>query len=215
MHKENTSPPQRIAAFYILASKLKTLIRSGWKQWDIAAPRLESVAEHVYGAQMLAIAIWSEFDYKIDLRKTILMLAIHELGETIVGDITPLDQIPANDKHNSEAAAVAKILSGLSNGDEIKRLFDEFEDGKTAEAKFAKQIDKLEAEMQVKLYDQADYCDPDKVRTGFDEEIRQKYIVKPGVRSLSEAWFNYDLEHYTYDENFTEIIKYLKENMLE
>ena len=51
---------QAILDFYILTTKLKETIRTGWKLWEISAPRLESVAEHVYGTQVLALAIISE-----------------------------------------------------------------------------------------------------------------------------------------------------------
>ena len=37
---------------------------------------------------MLAIAMKSEYSYDIDIMKVILMLAVHELGETVIGDLT-------------------------------------------------------------------------------------------------------------------------------
>ena len=55
---------------------------------------------------MLALAMKSEYQYDIDIMKVLYMLAIHELGETIIGDLTqfqiskeekekPLDQAPS------------------------------------------------------------------------------------------------------------------------
>ena len=61
------------------------------KTWNVKRDRLESVAEHVYGVQMLAIAMKSEYSYDIDIMKVILMLAVHELGETVIGDLTQFD----------------------------------------------------------------------------------------------------------------------------
>ena len=81
------SKESNVLEFYILCNKLKHLIRSGWKQWSVQGERLESVAEHVYSAQMLAIAMISEYDYDIDMLKVIIMLAVHELEETIIGDL--------------------------------------------------------------------------------------------------------------------------------
>ena len=43
--------------------------RTGWKTWNVKRDRLESVAEHVYGVQMLAIAMKSEYSYDIDINK--------------------------------------------------------------------------------------------------------------------------------------------------
>ena len=40
---------------------------------------------------MLAIAMKSEYQYNINIMKVIYMLAIHELGETIIGDLIPFE----------------------------------------------------------------------------------------------------------------------------
>ncbi len=58
-----------IIKFYNLATTLKDKIRSGWKLWHVSKERLESVAEHIYGTYILAIAIDSEFEVNIDLNK--------------------------------------------------------------------------------------------------------------------------------------------------
>ena len=77
-----------VVDFYVLCYKLKNTIRTGWKDWNVKRDRLESVAEHIYGAQMIALGMYSEYDYEINIWKVILMLAIHELEETIIGDLT-------------------------------------------------------------------------------------------------------------------------------
>lgn len=82
------SKEQRIINYYIICNKLKNVIRTGWKDWNVQRERIESVAEHIYGTQMLAIAMKFEFEYDIDIQEVIFMLAIHELGETIIGDLT-------------------------------------------------------------------------------------------------------------------------------
>ena len=43
------------------------------------------------------------------------MLAIHELGETVIGDLTQF-QISREEKERIEHEAVHKILSGLIDG---------------------------------------------------------------------------------------------------
>ena len=65
-----------VVGFYVLCQKLKNTIRSGWKAWNVKSKRLESVAEHVYGAQQLAIAMWSQYNYDVDIYKVIMMLAL-------------------------------------------------------------------------------------------------------------------------------------------
>ena len=57
--------------FYLLATKLKYKIRSGWDKnhWNINNERIESIAEHVYGTCVLAISLNSEFGLNMDMEK--------------------------------------------------------------------------------------------------------------------------------------------------
>lgn len=58
--------------FYLLATKLKELIRMGWDDthWNIKGRR-ERVAEHVYGCLILAISLDSNFDLNLNLDKVL------------------------------------------------------------------------------------------------------------------------------------------------
>ena len=144
---------KNVINFYVLCTKLKNVIRTGWKDWNVQRDRLESVAEHIYGTQMLALAMHSEFEYDIDIVKVVYMLAIHELGETVIGDLTSF-QVSKEEKIKIEHEAVHKILDKLIDGKKIEELFLEFDEHKTLESKFAYQCDKLECDLQCKLYDE-------------------------------------------------------------
>ena len=74
---------KRVLEFYILTNRLKSVIRTGWLNWHVNCERVESVAEHIYGVQMLALAMYSEYKYDIDIKKVIVMLSIHELEEIL------------------------------------------------------------------------------------------------------------------------------------
>ena len=136
-----------------MCNKLKNVIRTGWKNWNVERERVESVAEHIFGVQMLAIAMKSEYEYDIDIMKVIFMLAVHELGEIVIGDLT-MFEISKEEKAKREKEAVHKILCGLLDGKEIENLFTEFDSHSTKEAMFAYQCDKLECDLQSKLYDE-------------------------------------------------------------
>ena len=82
------SKEQNVIDYYVVCNRLKNIIRKGWIDWKVQRERVESVAEHIFGVQMLALAMYSEYRYDIDILKVILMLAIHELGESIIGDLT-------------------------------------------------------------------------------------------------------------------------------
>jgi 5'-deoxynucleotidase YfbR-like HD superfamily hydrolase len=51
------SKESNVINYYVLCNKLTNVIRTGWKDWNVNRSRLESVAEHIYGVQMLAIAM--------------------------------------------------------------------------------------------------------------------------------------------------------------
>ena len=59
MIKENLtmSKTQNVIEFYMLCNKLKNIVRTGWLDWGVDRKRVESIAEHVYGTQMLAISM--------------------------------------------------------------------------------------------------------------------------------------------------------------
>ena len=51
------SKEQNIVNYYVICDSLKDVIRTGWKDWHVKRERLESVAEHTFSVQMLAIAM--------------------------------------------------------------------------------------------------------------------------------------------------------------
>ena len=113
------SKEENVIKYYVICNRLKNVIRTGWKTWHVKRERIESVAEHIFGVQMLAIAMKSEYQYDIDLLKVIFMLAIHELGETVIGDLTQF-QVSKSEKEQMEHEAVHKILKGLLDCNQIE-----------------------------------------------------------------------------------------------
>lgn len=201
----------RVVKFYVLCNKLKDIVRTGWLNWHVQAERVESVAEHVYGVQMLALAMYSEYQYDIDIEKVLYMLAVHELEETIIGDLTYL-QISSEDKIKIGHEAVCNILADLFSGEDIKKLIFEFDAKETKEALFAYHCDKLECDLQCKLYDEAGYVDAYNQGDSADhsEEVMRK--LKNGETTWSKSWMEHDRVKYTDDDNFMEILDYAMEN---
>ena len=199
------SKEEHVINYYVLCNKLKDVVRTGWLDWKVNRERVESIAEHIYGVQMLAIAMKFEYNYDIDIAKVIYMLAIHELGETIIGDLTQF-QISKEEKEKLEHEAVHNILSSLLDGDKIEELFLEFDKHETPEAKFAYQCDKLECDIQCKLYDQEG-------NNTMNNELVQKLLK--GGRTWSEMWIEFGQRRYPYDQNFFRVSEYVKENEID
>ena len=205
------SKEENVIKYYVLCNKLKNVIRTGWMDWKVQRDRIESVAEHIFGTQMLAIAMKSEFEYDIDIMKVIYMLAIHELGETVIGDLTQF-QIDKTQKEKIEHEAVHKILSSLIDGEEIEKLFLEFDAHETPEAMFAYQCDKLECDIQCKLYDLekcVDLAHQEGNNTTNDETVKK--LLDSG-KSWSDMWLEFGQSRYPYDENFLAVSNYVKDN---
>lgn len=206
------SKEQNVLTYYLLCNKLKNVIRTGWLNWNVKRERIESIAEHIYSVQMLAIAMHSEYGYDdVDIKKVIFMLAIHELGETIIGDLTQFE-ISKEEKEKIEHKAVHKILKDLVNGEQIEKLFLEFDTHQTKEAIFAYQCDKLECDLQCKLYDQEDCVDLSNQDSNIAiKDKRVKELLESGD-SWSTMWMKFGQEVYPYDENFRAVSNYAMEH---
>ena len=204
---------KNVIDFYVLCNSLKNVVRSGWKIWGVSKERVESVAEHVYGTQMLAIAMWSEFNYKLDLTKVLAMLAVHEMEEIKIGDLT-FFEVTKQEKSDLGHSAIESILKILSKGDAIKNLIYEFDERKSPEARFAYFCDKLEADLQCKLYDEmkcVDLTDPSNEKARNMESVKK---VLEEEKTWSGAWLKFGQKMYNYDENFLSVSEYAKDNKI-
>lgn len=202
---------QKLIKFYLLATSLKDKIRSGWNKWNIDRQRVESVAEHIYGTCILAIAIDSEFDLNIDIYKVVMMLTLHEIEEVKIGDLTPFDKITAEEKRIIGKQAVEEVLGPLTKGINYIELIEEFEKLETKEAKFAKMCDKLEADIQAKIY-----CEEKSIEIYNDknahllQDDRIKGLIEKGAKSVADLYIEYDRAVFTEKvvEHIADFIKY-------
>ena len=198
---------ENVIRYYTLCNTLKSLVRTGWQKWNVQADRLESVAEHIYGVQMLAIAMYSEFKYDIDIYKVILMLSVHELEEIIIGDFTPF-QISKEEKEKLGHEAINKVLDCLLDKEQIKSLILEFDERKTEEAKFAYYCDKLECDLQCKLYDEQGLVDITKPNDVDAIENKRINEILANNMSWSEMWLKNGQDNYNYDDHFKAVSDY-------
>ena len=202
---------RNVLEFYFLSAKLKDVIRSGWKQWNVSRERLESVAEHVFSTCMLAIAIESEYHYDIDLQKVIMMLVLHETEEIKIPDITPCDNVSAAEKLSIGHQAVKEVLSHLNKKDEYEALILEFDAHESAESKFAYMCDKLDADIMSYYYDSHGACTLAKATPLLQESPLTVRLSENGKHSMSECFWLYEHELNRVDKNFLEILDAARE----
>ena len=204
---------KNVIEFYAMCNKLKDIVRTGWKDWNVDRFRVESIAEHIYGVQMLALAMWSEYKYQIDIEKVITMLAVHEMEEVVIGDITCF-QMDKDEKQKLGHQAVVQIFKKLTNAENIKNLIFEFDERKTPEAKFAYFCDKLECDIQAKLYDEQNCVDLQmKHNNKMSQDKDVKQMLQDGM-SWSEMWLSFGQKNYNYDKNFLEVSNFVKDNKI-
>lgn len=200
--------------FYLLATQLKYKIRSGWNKthWNVSKERLESIAEHVYGTCILALSIDSEFKTDLDINKVIKMLVLHELGEVIIGDITPFDNITPEEKMKREHEAMKAVIGNLVNHQEFLSLLLEFDAKQTKEAIFAYHCDKLEADIQAKVYQDMgcqNSLDEQENNVVFKSDKVQQ-MIKDGAKTAFDIWYEWDKSLYYDDEDFARLLDYVR-----
>ena len=205
---------KNLLQFYLLATELKDKIRNGWKVWNIDRQRVESVAEHIYGTCILAISIDSQFELDIDLYKVIIMLVLHEIEEIKIGDLTPFDKVTKEEKRKIGKQAVEEVLSTLDKKVQYIELIEEFENMKTNESIFAKMCDKLEADIQCKLYCEENCIDINKKENAYLlKDSRVQKLLQNGEKTVADLFVENDRPIYK-EKVFEEIANYIKDNDL-
>ena len=88
------------------------------------------------------------------------MALVHDMAESLVGDITPVDGIAKEEKSRREGTTMdyltKTLLGGVDGGvqgREIREVWQEYEDSETLEAKFVHDVDKLELLLQMVDYE--------------------------------------------------------------
>ncbi len=132
-----------------IAGILKRIQRTGWIEVGVYQP--ESVADHTFRTTLLCM-LYADLE-KIDTLKLLRMAMIHDLPEALVGDLTPKQK--TEETIQREENAIFEILSLLPklHRETFLAVWNEYQEGKTKEAKAVKQLDKIEMILQAKEYD--------------------------------------------------------------
>lgn len=112
--------------------------------------RHENDAEHSWHLAMMTIVLAKHSDKPIDVLKVVKMVLIHDIVEIDSGDIFIYDTLKNHTNTDEELLAAQRIFGLLpeEQAKEFIAIWQEFEDGKTDEAKFAKTMDRLEPLLQ-------------------------------------------------------------------
>ena len=181
---------------------LKTIYRDNPIQ-----QRYESSAEHSWSAMLLAEYFMEIMDIEINRVKVFELLLYHDLAEIEIGDISLSDTEARIEKKELEQKAVKRIASTLpiSMGTKYLELYNEFENNKTLEARFANAMDKLDANLQ--CFNASD-TELEKIKKAFlpypehlIRERKQKYFVEfPEINDVFEKTLQFFRENGYFSE---------------
>ena len=108
--------------------------------------RNENDAEHAWHMAIMAYLLREYSNEEIDIAKVMLMCLIHDIVEIDAGDTYAYDSEAKKTQKAREDAAKERIFSLLPEDqkEELTALFDEFEESRSAEARFARAMDNMQ-----------------------------------------------------------------------
>ncbi|KAI1635048.1 HD domain-containing protein [Biscogniauxia mediterranea] len=152
--EESTSP----LPFFHALERLKTTKREGWRRFNIQ--RGESIADHMYRMALMSLVCPPALAARLDLAKCTKMCLIHDMAESLVGDITPVDGVAKPEKSRREAETMDYLTRNLlgkvdegAAGRQIRAIWQEYEDSQTLESQFVHDLDKVELLLQMVEYE--------------------------------------------------------------
>ncbi len=112
--------------------------------------RRENDAEHSWHLAMMTIVLAEHSDVPIDVLKVLKMVLIHDIVEIDAGDTFMYDTEKDHTNTDEERTAANRIFGMLpkEQADELISIWEEFENGETHEAKFARSMDRFEPLLQ-------------------------------------------------------------------
>ncbi|MBS3926221.1 MAG: HD domain-containing protein [Nitrosarchaeum sp.] len=139
-----------IIDFFNTSVKLKKIPRQGWID-TLLIDNPESVADHTFSMAIIGM-IFSDLE-GYNTEKILKIILLHDIAETIIGDITP-EKMTIQRKTALENTAMKKILGDLPKRlqNQYDKLWVEYQLNNSKEAQLVHQIDKLEMALQAKVY---------------------------------------------------------------
>ena len=158
--------------------------------------RHENDAEHSWHLAMMTIVLAEHSDAPIDVLKVLKMVLIHDIVEIDAGDTFIYDSLK-NHTNTDEELVAAKRIFGLlpeEQANEFITIWQEFEEGVTNEAKFAKSMDRFEPLLQNTSNNGGTWAE---FNVGYQKVYDKKKAIKQGSASLwsySENLLNESVE---------------------
>ncbi len=197
-----------LAALFQTLGNLKRIRRTGWVDRGVPRDEVESVADHSFLTTIVAWVVASD-NLFLDADRVLKMALIHDLAEATFGDAPPYEPADVPDradidavraffsvnhvrsagnaaaKRTGEEAAMAGLLATLPDRirAEMVGLWAEYEAQETAEARFVKEVDRLEAFLEARHLEDAHPALP---LAGFTI-MAERQIDDPALAAIRDA----------------------------
>lgn len=148
--------------------------------------RHENDAEHSWHLAMMTLVLAGHSDKQIDVLKVLKMVLIHDLVEIDAGDTFIYDSSKNHTNTDEERLAANRIFGLLpeTQAQEFIAIWEEFEEGSTAEAKFAKTMDRFEPLLQNSSNNGGTWAE-------FNVDYHTVYNKKKAIKNGSASIWNY------------------------
>jgi len=179
----NTDNLLKQIAFIKEIDKLKYIQR---KTKLFNSDRHENDAEHSWHLAMMTIVLAQHSDKPIDVLKVLKMVLIHDIVEIDAGD-TFIYDTTKNHTNTAEERIAAKRIFGLlpiEQAEELIAIWEEFEEGTTDDAKFAKAMDRFEPLLQNTSNNGGTWAE-------FNVPYQKVYDKKKAIKNGSATIWNY------------------------
>jgi len=121
---------------------------------DNSIPDAESISDHMYRMAVLSLC---SSDQNLDIGRCVQLSIVHDLAEAQVGDIAPQEGIAKEEKIRLEREAMTNFCDSMLHNSvaasRIIRLWEEYEEQHTPEARFVKDLDRFEMACQADEYE--------------------------------------------------------------
>lgn len=167
-----------------IVEALTSLSRTGWMLRGIPHTIAETVAEHSFHASLLALELslrLRDMGYHIDPYKAAVIALVHDIGESIIGDIPRTAGI-----HDAKRNAEARAVSTLPIHDTIKALVSEFEELGSDEAVIARVAEMLATAAKARRYRLLGYEGVAEIEDNMVERVRAMLNGRVYGRALKE-----------------------------
>ncbi len=148
---------ERLLRFLNISGRLKKEPRRGWVV-KVGVKSPESVADHTFRTVLLAMLLGDL--RRLDTEKMMRMALIHDLAESLIGDIMSDDDASGvGDKGGKEEAALQELLSSLPDRlrEDYLELWRELRSCGSVEARLVSDADKFEMALQASEYGDEGY----------------------------------------------------------